>query len=214
MEYKTIKQWTAEFRQWVTREPDAFYGSVIIAESTFICFWLAPSKDWILIWGLILQVLGIAVAIQNLLRIRITCNQVPLRKRFGDWIEAFPKLKRVPIVANKSFKAPLSQIVSQVDLVYDSIADDSIEGRITRLEGLIDGLRNESWKSQEDIEGLKANLEKMHILEEEARETMRSEIRQEIEHLFTQDIIGSLVGFILVIYGLVLSTLAGPIFNL
>lgn len=213
MEYKTWKQWLSEARAWITKEQDAFYGAILLIESTCICIF-AWSSSWILYWGLFLQVLGIAVAVHNLLKIRITCNQEPLRIRFCKWLDAFPSFKMKPIVCEGNIKAPRAQLLSTLIQPYDLIDDDSIEGRIRRLEDIMEELRNESVKGKSEIEKLKNNVQNIQVAENEARETMRSEIRKEIEHLFTQDIIGSLVGLVLVMYGVVLSTLADWIFSL
>lgn len=208
----SLKQWSKEVRSWTTKEPHAFWGVIVLVESTCVCIW-AWSSDWILYWGVFLQVLGIAVAIHNLLKIRATCNQVPLKKRFKNWINGFPRLDKQPTEVNVSMEAS-GPIISCLIQNYDLKEEESIEMKVKRLDRELDSLKTEFSRKNTEIEEIKVDIEKMKVTEEKARETMRTEIRNEIEHLFTQDIIGSLVGLVLVMYGVLLSTLADLIFNL
>lgn len=208
------KQWIGEIRSWITKEPDAFYGVIVLMESSCICFWLAPTELWVVLWGVFLQVLGVMVAIQNLLSIRIACNQIPLKDRFCVWIKAFPRLnnppKHIELILNTGVVVG-STVSAQAHL---TIENESLEAKVERLQQQMDMIQENSDIQKVKIEGLEDNLSKLQATEEVARKTLRTEIRKEIEHLFTQDIIGSLVGLILVIYGVVLSTLAEAIFNL
>lgn len=161
-----------------------------------------------------MQLLGIGVAIHNLLSIRISCNQVPLRIRFRDWIKAFPLRKIQSTIAKGDIKPKRSEIVARFPLLYDHEGGPSIEEKIEYLRKVTNHLREESVKREREIHSLSNELLKVKETEETAREVMRAEIREEIEHLFTQDIIGSLVGLVLVMYGVTLSSLADWIYAL
>ncbi|UZJ44991.1 hypothetical protein OOT55_02745 [Marinimicrobium sp. C6131] len=179
---------------------------LVVAFLLEIAVW--QSEASIRISGFVLQLIGMLLAIRGLLLIRAHFRQPLLRDLLIKWIKRFPNWKG-RVVRGAGVAAAMNA-TGTADLTAwtPDNPEHSLEKRVDAIVENLSRLRESQSQQNIILRELKGSHEK-HI-KETAEETQRLEkdLRADLESLHTSDIVTSLVGLVLLTFGIFLSTLA------
>jgi hypothetical protein len=201
-----LKSWLIKFLRWVGEALPAliFFGVLLVVG--LVCIYTNATEETIIYWGLVLQLLGMAVAIWGLLKIRNHFNKPTLRHLAYGWLKRFPKWdRRVPPKVSSLY----GSILFSDDSLEQWFPDDpesSIEARMELILKNLDLLRE---GRSNIVKGISALSKKQEIDKNELSETIKTKevlIKSDLEKLHTSDIFTSIVGLLWLICGIVMST--------
>ncbi len=208
MTIKRLKQWITEFWRWLAEGKIIFICILVIAGAVYFGFFKWHSEFSIKLSGLVLQLIGMILAIKGLLKIREHFGQPLLSSLFCDWIKRFPKWKR-NIVINASATSILSLAAkARAEVWIPDNADQPIETRIVGIIKNLEKIRSEQREHADSIDELKDGHKKHKEKVTEQTKKMEERIHSNLEFLHTSDLITSLVGLVWLTIGITMSTMA------
>jgi cellobiose-specific phosphotransferase system component IIA len=186
---------------------------LVIASAVALGFCTWRSEASIRSAGYVLQLNGMILAIKCLLSIRAHFGQTLLRKLLLNWLKRFPKWKRNVDTAVLAVNLPLVGMkLRGMDWTPDH-SDQPIEKRIEGIVKNLEIIRTEQRELANSIDELKQSHEEHKKTVTEQAKRMEDEIRAELEFLHTSDLIASVVGLLLILVGITMSTMAPELYQ-
>ena len=147
---KNLVRWLREIGRWVLRVPiNSYYwwaiagvGISIASVGTF-----GKTEQSFRLTGMCLQLGGVLTVVLGILKTRADFGQPTVRSQFKAWIKVFPRLH--PPAVTLSVNGILSGLSGRgyLHTTHGPSADQTIEGRVTHLEGIVKKLVHRFRKS-------------------------------------------------------------------
>lgn len=201
-----IAGYAVEIWQWIAKGEIVFCFVLVILAALSWVFVLQtePAIRWA---GYVLQLFGMALAIQGLLNIWKYFRQPKLRTIFIRWLKQFPSWnKGQTISADEMFRNQNEFYPGRVEAWRPDKPDQSPEDRIDAIVKNLDWVRIELGK----LQIVQSNLSESHEshkkqVSEEIKVT-KDEVNSKLESSQTSDLLPSLVGLVWLTVGITLST--------
>lgn len=195
-----------DFIRWIWRAPAPIYGSIIIIEAIVFCSYPTPSNHKI-ICGIILQVLGMLLALQVLWKLQNDFG-ASFGKPFTDWRLSFP-LRTIDIKGDFSERSTLISVLRQPYSDWEDHQTGSHAERLDKISIVLEILNKENQYLRKKYDLLKEAHEEASKNTNISIEETKKEFRNQLKQAFTSDIQHSITGLVLLLVGVIISTIAG-----
>lgn len=175
-----------------------------------LCF-VWKSELAIRIAGFSLQVLGLGVALRNLLNLKKMFKLKSYFETLKDWLPRFPKMKPVSMVVDGVVPAATATAKGTRESWMPDNPDQSIGDRIKKIFINLDYLKQSQKKTTEKINQNQRKLEQDIKREGEKTRTALQENQATTKKLFVDDIPLNLCGLVWLFIGLVMGTFSAEI---
>ncbi|MGH9438614.1 MAG: hypothetical protein ACRD22_12165 [Terriglobia bacterium] len=209
-----LAQWIKALGIWIYEAKLALLWLLVIAVAVYLGCIVWHREVAIRVAGYSLQLLGMILTINSLLRIRIYFGRPDLRTLFVIWIKNFPKWKRryISVADGGHFNVKLGVAAAAKSWTPDN-PDQSLEKRI---EGILRNLNriNEIQNGHAmKISTLQAALEEHRLITAEETHNSEKRMRSDLESLHMSDWTISLIGLIWLTVGITMSTMAPELYQ-
>jgi hypothetical protein len=205
---KNFRQWLRNIGHWLRRMPVTrhyWWAGAVVLCAVAAVWGFAWSEDAFRIAGIALQLGGVLTVVWGILKTREDFNQEPIRHIFQRWLSAFPKRQRRTVSAEVSGSWSVGTNVSSSGAVSTGPApDQSVDARLARLEGLVNGLQTRLSETRNELR--QAEKKAQQALDEQGRQLVNQigEVAKKIEETAIGGVHVSAVGVILLFVGTVL----------
>lgn len=201
---KNFVRWLREIGRWVRRAPiNSYYwwaiagvGISIVGVGAF--GWTEKSFR---LAGMCLQLGGVLTVVWGVMKTRADFGQPTVRSQFKTWMKVFPPLN--PPTITVTMNGVLSGLSGQgyAYTTHGPSADQTIEGRVVHLEGIVKKLEDAQGRTQ--IAVLQAEKKAQEALDVQARQLSGQidAIAKKIESTATGGVHVSAVGVVLLFVG-------------
>lgn len=211
LNFQRFFRWIKDFYCWVA-EGKKVYVAIFVPICVFYpAIWLSP--DYIRWSGWMLQLLGMLLAINGLLKVRSYFISETLYELFVNWLNRFPTGKGKTFTQTGNINLNL-RVKAQQGLWSSDNVNLSIEERIERIIENINRIKEKQNKHANDIDDLKVSDEKIMKTVEEADKKVEESIESNLKSLHTDGFITSLAGLLWLTVGLTMSTMAQELFDI
>lgn len=199
-----LVRWLREIGRWVLRVPInssywwAIAGVSISIASVGMSGWTEKSFR---LAGMCLQLGGVLTVVWGILKTRAEFGQATIRSQFKAWIKVFPPLNPPAITATLNIVLPGLSGQSHGYSTSAPSTDQSVEGRVGHLEGIVKKLEDAQGRTQ--IAVLQAQQKAQEALDAQARQLSGQidAVSKKIESTATGGIHVSAVGVALLFVG-------------
>lgn len=206
-----IFSWMNDILHWLEEGKDIFLCFLAFLFAVSLCM-LLRNEPSIRLAGTFLQAIGMIFAIQGLLGVMAHFGEPPLRQHLVNWLERRPKWKKSHVLRIESKVTNISNGKAKLDVWTQDYPDKQLE---TRIEGIIKNLsriKEEQEKHANSIEELQDCYRDLQTTVIKENKNTSETIHSELKSLHTGNAIKSLGGLLLIMIGIIISTLA-PEFN-
>lgn len=211
---KRILRYMVDFWNWLAEGKIVFMGAVVIISVILLGLYTFCSETSIRLSGYVLQFLGMIFAIRGLLGVRVHFGQPPLWQIFVHWLKRFPKWKKITVVDVKPGFVSTRGLTGKVEVWAPDKQGQPLENRFERLLENLNRLKKIQDNHSKSIEKMENNFNEHVKKVKDENKDMEERIKSEVEWLYTNDFMTSLVGLVWLIGGITLSTLAPELFEL
>ena len=201
---KNLVRWLREIGRWVLRVPiNSYYwwaiagvGISIASVGTF-----GKTEQSFRLTGMCLQLGGVLTVVLGILKTRADFGQPTVRSQFKAWIKVFPRLH--PPAVTLSVNGILSGLSGRgyLHTTHGPSADQTIEGRVTHLEGIVKKLEDAQGRTHVAV--VEAQAKAQEALDAQARQLSGQidAVSKKIESTATGGVHVSAVGVVLLFVG-------------
>ena len=204
--------WIVEIWNWLSEGKTVFISLLVLSVIMFtsLCIW--PSENHIKWAGFLLQLSGTFIAVTGLLRLREHFNQTPLQGLFYDWLKRFPKWEyRATGALGVGFINGLQGRALGIQWVLDD-PNLTIEERFEKVLRNLECLKNGLTENSISLIKLQDDHREHKVKVAEDNKKIEKKFNSELEHTLTGDVLKSLMGFVWLIFGMTMSTLAPELY--
>lgn len=201
---KNFVRWLREIGRWVRRAPiNSYYWWAVAGIGMSIAGvgafgWTEKSFR---LAGMCLQLGGVLTVVWGILKTRADFGQPTVRSQFKAWMKVFPPLNPPAITASINGVLPGLSGRGYLHTTHGPSADQTIEGRVTHLEGIVKKLEDAQGRTHVAV--VEAQAKAQEALDAQARQLLGQidAVSKKIESTATGGVHVSAVGVVLLFVG-------------